>query len=71
MVKRFLIVGAVLGSGLFALGATAVLGVVLGSRTLVVSAAAVKPVAMLGMATTGHAARRPVLVAMREPGRGR
>ena len=64
MLKRVLVVGAVLGTGLFVVGTGAVLGVTLGTRALVVSAAAVKPAATLGIAPTGHAASRPLLVAM-------
>jgi len=50
MLKRFLVVGAVLGTGLVAIGAGTVLGVALGARALVVSAAAVKPGAAIGIA---------------------
>jgi hypothetical protein len=65
MLKRFLVVGAILGAGLFVVGTTAVLGVVLGTRTLVVSAAAVKPAAAIMIAPTGNVAGAPVVVAMR------
>ena len=64
MLKRVLIVGAVLGTGLFVVGTGAVLGVTLGSRALVVSAAAVKPAAAFSMAPAGNASSRPLLVAM-------
>ena len=67
MLKRFLVVGAILGTCLFVVGATAVLGVVLGTRTLVVSAAAVKPAAAI-IAPTGNVAGAPVVVAMRHGG---
>jgi hypothetical protein len=66
MLKRVLIVGAVLGTGLVVVGTGAVLGVALGTRALVVSAAAVKPVAALSIAPTGNAASRPLLVATRD-----
>lgn len=68
MLKRFLVVGAVLGTSLFVVGAAAVLGVVLGTRTLVVSAAAVKPAAAINIAPTGNVAGAPVVVAMRHGG---
>jgi len=64
MLKRVLVVGAVLGTGLFVVGTGAVLGVTLGSRALVVSAAAVKPAAAFSIAPTGNASSRPLLVAM-------
>ena len=66
MLKRVLVVGAVLGTGLFVVGTGAVLGVTLGTRALVVSAAAVKPAAAFSIAPTGAAASRAVLVAMDE-----
>jgi hypothetical protein len=62
MLKRFLVVGVVLGTTVFMVGAGALLGVVLGTRALVVSAAAVKPVAII--APTGHVAGAPLVVAM-------
>jgi hypothetical protein len=65
VVKRFLIVGAVLGTSLFVVGAGAVLGVTLGARTLVVSAAAMKPAAAISMASAGHL-KAPAVVAMGE-----
>jgi hypothetical protein len=66
VVKRFLIAGAVLGMGLFAVGAGTVLGVVLGTRALVVSAASVKPAAPISIAPTARAGSPPVLVAARD-----
>jgi len=63
VLKRFLVVGAILGASIFVVGAGAVLGVVLGGRALVVSAAAVKPGAAISIAPTGNSA--PVVVAMR------
>ena len=65
MLKTCLIVGAILGTGLVAVGTGAALGVALGTRALVVSAASVKPVAMLSIAPTGHAGAPAVRVAMR------
>lgn len=65
MLKKFLVAGTILGSCIFVVGTTAVLGVVLGTRTLVVSAAAVKPAAV-SIAPTGHIAGVPVVVAMGE-----
>ena len=66
MLKRFLVVGAILGTSLFVVGTGAVLGVVLGTRTLVVSAAAVKPAA-IGIAPTGTSRQRSrIVVAMGE-----
>ena len=62
MLKRILVVGAVLGTSLFVVGAGAVLGVVLGTRTLVVSAAAVKPAAAISIVP----ASAPVVVALRD-----
>jgi hypothetical protein len=63
VLKRFLIVGAVLGTGLFVVGGAAVLGIVLGTRAAVVSAAAVKPATAISGAPTGTVARGPVLIA--------
>ena len=64
MLKRVMIVGAVLGTGLFVVGTGAVLGVALGTRALVVSAAAVKPAPAFSIAPTRNAGSRPLLVAM-------
>jgi hypothetical protein len=64
MLKRVMIVGAVLGTGLFVVGTGAVLGVALGTRALVVSAAAVKPAAAFSIAPTRNAGSGPLLVAM-------
>ena len=66
MFKRFLIVGAFLGAGLFTVGAGTVLGVVLGTRAIVVSAAAVKPAAILSIAPTRNVGSLPILVATRD-----
>jgi hypothetical protein len=66
VVKRFLVVGSVLVTSLFVVGAGAVLGVTLGTRTLVVSAAAVKPAAAIGIASAGHLGSAPAVVAMGE-----
>jgi hypothetical protein len=64
-VKKVLILGTVLGTGLFAISLGAALGVVLGSRALVVSAEAVQPIAALHVAPS-HLANGPVLVASRD-----
>ncbi len=65
MLKRVLIVGAVLGTGAFVVGTGAVLGVMLGTRALVVSAASVKHTAPLTVAPAANAGSRAVLVAVR------
>ena len=62
MLKRFLIVGAILGTSLLVAGTGAVLGVVLGTRTLVVTAASMKTAA-LGIAPTAHLGNPRILVA--------
>jgi hypothetical protein len=65
MVKRFVVVGVLLGTSLFVAGIGAALGVVLGTRTLVASAAAVKPVTAI-IASAGHLGSAPAVVAMGE-----
>jgi hypothetical protein len=66
MLKRFLVVGVLLGASLLVAGIGATLGVVLGTRTLVASAAAVKPVATISIASTGHLDSAPAVIAMGE-----
>jgi hypothetical protein len=66
VVKRFLVVGSVLVTSLFVVGAGAVLGVTLGTRTLVVSAASVKPATAISVAAAGHLGSAPAMVAMGE-----
>jgi hypothetical protein len=65
VVKRFLVVGVLLGTSLLVVGIGAALGVLLGSRALVVSAEAVQPVAALSAAPS-HLGSPPAVVAMGE-----
>jgi hypothetical protein len=64
VVKRFLVVAAVLGISLFGIGAGALLGVMLGTRSLVVSAAAMNPTAPVSIASAAYLGSAPLVVAM-------
>ena len=65
MLKKVLIVGAVLGSAALAVTGAAMLGVLLGTRAVVVSADAVRPAAPLSMAVNGQVITPEVRLAMR------
>ena len=65
MLKKVLIVGAILGSTAFAVTGAAMLGVLLGTRAVVVSADAVRPAAPLSTAVNGQVITPEVRLAMR------
>jgi hypothetical protein len=60
-VKKILVVGTLLSTGLFVTGIGAALGVVLGARALVVSADAVKPAAPISIAVASPVSTPAVL----------